>query len=106
MNNARVYWTAFFLIVLSALIITTKVLYGERTVEQRYNPHLWRINILMNATGQGTRAKVRLTLPRENEHQTIYNEHFENDELVFYVRDRQITGNRIGFWRAELLDGT
>lgn len=105
MNNKKVYILAFCLFALTAVLIIAKVIYGERMVEQKYNPHLWRINIIMNASGQGTRSKVRLTLPRENEHQTIYNEHFENNEMTFYIRERAITGNRVGFWRADLLDG-
>jgi hypothetical protein len=60
----------------------------------------------MNFKGEGARAKVRMTLPNDNPRQTIYNEHFDNDELVFYIRERRLSGNRIGFWHSELLDGS
>lgn len=104
--NRKVYLFSLFLILIAAASISARVIYGGHKVSAEYSRHLWRINISMNITGKGSRAKVRLTMPRDNERQTIYNEHFENDELVFYVRDRPGTNNRIGFWRSELLDGS
>lgn len=107
--NRKVYAAAFLLILLAAGLIFAKVSYGGHTFARRQEEtgrHLWRINIVMNITGKGERAKVRLTLPKDNERQTIYNEHFENDVLVFYIRERPVSGNRIGFWRSELLDGS
>jgi hypothetical protein len=94
------------LVLMAAGSISAKVIYGGHSVSREFSRYLWRINIVMNLAGKGTRAKVRLTLPKENERQTIYNEHFENDGLVFYVREREFTKNRVGFWRSELLDGT
>ncbi len=105
MNNRKVYLISLFLILLAGALVSAKIIHGGHSVEHSYSPHLWRISVIMNLSGQGTRAKVRLTLPRENPRQTIYNEHFENGEMVFYIRERAITGNRIGFWRSELLDG-
>lgn len=104
--NRKVYLIALALILFSAGIITAKVIYGGHKVQGDVSRHLWRVHIAMYLQGQGTRAKVRLTLPQDTERQTIYNEHFENDELVFYVRERSLTGNRMGFWRSEILDGT
>lgn len=103
--NKKVYLIAFILTLLSAGAITAKVIYGGHTVRQDLGRHLWRVSITMNMIGEGVRAKVRLTLPKDGTRQTIYNEHFENDELLFYVRERELTGNRVGFWRAEILDG-
>jgi len=102
--NRKVYLFALLLILAAAASISAKVVHGGHTVSSEYSRHLWRISMTMNITGKGSRAKVRLTLPRDNARQTIYNEHFENDEMVFYVRERSDT-NRIGFWRSELLDG-
>lgn len=104
--NRRVYISAAFLVLVSVVLITAKVIYGGQSVQAESSRNLWRINIVFNVKGQGERAKVRLTLPKDTERQTIYNEHFESDELVFYVRERKLTGNRIGFWRSELLDGS
>lgn len=104
--NRKVYLIALLLVAFALALITVKVIYGGARVDTGFSPHLWRIKIVMNIKGLGQRAKVRFTLPKNSERQRIYNEHFENDELVFYVRDRQISGNRIGFWRSELLDGT
>ena len=105
MYNRKVYFIAFFLILLAVCLVAVKVFYGGHTIAQEASRHLWRISIVMNITGKGARAKVRLTLPKDNERQTIYNEHFENNEMLFYIRERELTGNRVGFWRSELLDG-
>lgn len=105
MNNRKVYLLAFFLILTAGILAGVKVFYGGLRVDHQYNPHLWRISVVMNLRGRGERANVRLTLPRTNPHQTIYNEHFEQEGLVFYIRERPRTGNRIGFWKSELLDG-
>lgn len=103
--NRKVYCLAGFLTLLALGMMTVKVIYGKSTVVQKSNPHLWRVSMVMNIWGQDGRAKVRLTLPKNNLRQTIYNEHFENAEMVFYVRGRAITGNRVGFWREEMLEG-
>lgn len=103
--NRKVYILAASLIVLAIILMTVKLIYGKSTVVQKSNPHLWRVSIVMNVWGQGGRSKVRLTLPKNNPRQTIYNEHFENSEMVFYIRERAMTGNRVGFWREELFEG-
>ncbi|MBI4549860.1 MAG: transglutaminase domain-containing protein, partial [Candidatus Omnitrophica bacterium] len=104
--NRKVYLLSLLLILMAVGSISAKVIYGGHTVSREFSRYLWRINIVMNLAGKGTRAKVRLTLPKDNERQTVYNEHFENDEMVFYIRERELTKNRVGFWRSELLDGT
>ncbi len=106
--NRKVYLLAILLILLSTASITTKMVRGGQMVSPEFSRHLWRLNIVMNLKGKGMPAKVRLTLPKNTERQTIYNEHFENDEMVFYIRirDKDLTGNRVGFWRSELLDGS
>lgn len=103
--NRKVYLLAGFLTLLALSLMTVKLIYGKSTVIQKTNPHLWRVSIVMNIWGQEARSKVRLTLPQNNPRQKIYNEHFENAEMVFYLRQRPITGNRVGFWREELLAG-
>ncbi len=105
MKNKRVYLLALLLTALAVSLAALKVQYGGTAVIPDYNPNLWRVNIIMNIQGTDARAKVRLTLPRDNPRQSIYNEHFENSEMTFYIRDREKTGNRIGFWRTDLLQG-
>jgi len=104
--NKKVYALALFLVALAAGLIWLKIDVGGQSISfaKEQSRYLWRVNVMMDIKGTGHRAKVRLTLPKDNERQTIYNEHFENDNLVFYVRERKISGNRIGFWRSELLD--
>lgn len=104
--NKKVYLLAAVLSLCSVALIIAKVFYGGTTVNRDFSRNLWRIHIVMNAVGQGARSKVRLTLPKDTPRQTIYNEHFENGNMVFYVRERPITGNRVGFWRSELFDGS
>lgn len=103
--NRKVYLLAAFFVTLAAALISLKVYYGQSAVEIKNNPFLWRVSIIMNLTGQGARGKARLTLPQTNPHQTIYNEHFETDEMVFYIRQPKASGNRLGYWKSELLDG-
>jgi len=104
--NRKVYLIAIFFILLAFALIVTKVIYGGQNIRPEVSRHLWRVKMVMNITGKGERAKVRLTLPKTSEHQKIYNEHFENDEMTFYIRERPLTGNRVGFWRAEILEGS
>lgn len=103
--NRKVYLIAVLMAALAAALINFKMFYGNRTVSFAPSQHLWRVNIIINAKGKGTRAKVRLTLPQRTERQVIYNEHFENDELALSVLDRPETGNRMAYWRSELLEG-
>ncbi len=104
--NRQVKIIALFLTALSLTLIGVKIIYGGQTVQPEYSRHLWNIHIMMNIAGEKDRAKVRLTLPRDTDRQRIYNEHFENNDLVFYIRERAITGNRLGFWRSEALEGS
>jgi len=104
--NKKVYWISGSLIALAFVLILVKVIYGGQTISPESSRYLWHVDVVMHLTGKGSRAKVRLTLPHDSERQRIYNEHFENDELVFYVRERPLTGNRIGFWKSELLSGS
>ncbi|MBI4971029.1 MAG: UUP1 family membrane protein [Candidatus Omnitrophica bacterium] len=104
--NRKVYLIAALLIVLAGALINFKVLRGGQSLSPEVTRHLWRVKIIANITGKGEHARVRLTLPKNNAHQKIYNEHFENDEMVFYVRTQVKSGNRIGTWRAEILDGS
>ncbi|MCM8775070.1 MAG: UUP1 family membrane protein [Candidatus Omnitrophica bacterium] len=104
--NRKVYISSAFLIVLTIGLITAKIIHGGQSVYPESGVGLWRVSFIMDITGTGSRAKVRLTLPRDTEGQIIYNENFESAEMVFYTRERAQTGNRIGFWRSELLDGS
>lgn len=104
--NRKVYLISFFLLLLAGAIMAFKVFYGGQSLSPEVSRHLWRVKFVINIKGKGERAKVRLTLPKTNEHQKVYNEHFENDEMVFYIRERPLTGNRVGFWRAEILEGS
>src|SRR5262245_54588330 len=103
--NRKVYLLAVFLVAIAVSLITLKVRYGQSTVQVKNNPQLWRVSIVMHLTGQGARAKARLTLPQSDSHQTIYNEHFETNEMLFYIRAPKVTGNRLGYWKSEFLDG-
>ncbi len=103
--NKRVYFISFVLVLLAAVIISIKIIYGGLNVTQEASRNLWRIQIVMNITGKGDRSSLRLILPQDNDHQKIYNEHFENDDMDFYIRNSR-TGNRLGYWKSEILDGT
>lgn len=103
--NKKVYLISAFLIVLAGSLTSWKLNQGISSIQQKTNARLWRVSVVMNLTGQGARAKARLMLPQSSSHQTIYNEHFETDEMLFYIRQTLDTGNRRGYWKSELLDG-
>jgi len=103
--NKKIYLLSSLLVLLALTVVMAKVIYGGQTISPEPSRYLWHVDVVIHLTGKGTRAKVRLTLPSDSDRQRIYNEHFENDELVFYTRKRALTGNRIGFWKAELLPG-
>lgn len=103
--NKKVYWLAFVFIAVSAVLIGLKIQYGQSTVRLKNNPNLWKVSVIMKLTGQGERGKARLTLPQSNTRQTIYNEHFETSEMLFYLRQPKASGNKLGYWKSELLDG-
>jgi len=102
--NRKVYLLAFFLVALAAALIGIKVIHGGQVVSYTPAQHLWRVSMILNIAGQGARAKVRMTLPKKTPRQIIYNEHFEDAQMSFSISDRTVTGNRMGYWRSELLD--
>lgn len=103
--NRKVYILAVILVVLAGTMTFFKMKSGASAVRAKNNPHLWRVSVVMNLTGQGARGKARLTLPRSNPHQTIYNVHFETDDMLFYTRETKSSGNIRGYWKSELLEG-
>ncbi|MBU4306189.1 MAG: hypothetical protein KJ893_11350 [Candidatus Omnitrophica bacterium] len=104
--NRTVFLLAVLLVMAAVNLTTVKLRYGDSTTHLKPNEQLWRVNLVMNLTGQGKAAKVRFTLPKDTERQFLYNEHFDDQGLNFYIRERSLTKNRIGFWRAELLEST
>lgn len=104
--NRTAYLIAALLFVTAGFLISNKVRTGGGDTAIEVSRNLWRVTVVMNIKGEGARAKVRMTLPKDSPRQTIYNEHFENDEMTFYIRERPVSGNRIGFWRSEFLDGS
>ncbi|MDP3980120.1 MAG: 7TM domain-containing protein, partial [Chlamydiota bacterium] len=96
----------FLLTILALGLMTLRILSGTHTQRTEYNEFHWKVSTIMDIAGKGSYAKIRLTLPTDNPRQTIYNEKVEEDDLDFYIRERDITGNKIAFWRTELLDGT
>lgn len=105
MKNKFVYVLAFILILISLGLMKWKINVGEQAVDHAQTAHLWRVSIVMNLTGDGREARARLTLPEESDRQVIYNEHSENNEMVFYTRVLPATRNRAGYWKSDLLDG-
>lgn len=103
--NKKVYILAFLLFCLSAGLVYLRLERGGQSIKPEFSRNIWRTHIFFDIEGQGARGKVRLTLPKDNSRQTIYNEHFENDEMVFYIREKDVTGNRLGYWSSEILSG-
>lgn len=104
--NKRVIFIAFLLFLLTAGLMAARVYYGGHTIQREYGHQLWRVTTIIELDGRGKRAKVRLTLPHDTPRQTIYNEIGDSGDMAFYTRERPVTGNRVGFWLSELLDGS
>jgi hypothetical protein len=91
--------------LIAAALIGLRLAQGGQVVQHDFNRNLWRIQSVINIEGKGIPAKVRLTLPGSTAHQKIYNEHFENAGLDFSIQEKPYSGNQIGVWRSEVLDG-
>lgn len=99
----RVVFVAFALILLAAGIVTFKIVSLGQTFRPEYGRDIWNVVIQMNLTSKGERVRVRMTLPQDNERQTIYHEDFIHN-LGFSVTTHPRSGNRIGVWSTDLLD--
>ncbi len=104
--NKKVYLLSAVLALSAGLCFYLRLSFGGQTIRPEFDRKLWRIEIGMNVSGKGERAKVRLTLPKDTERQTVYNENFENDAMSFTITENERTKNRIGVWQIEILDGT
>ncbi len=104
--NKKVYFLSAALVLITGLFLFLRLSYGGQNIRQEFDRRLWRVQAGLTVQGKGTHAKVRLTLPKENERQTIYNENFDNASMSFSVRELPATKSRIGIWQSEILDGT
>ncbi len=104
-TNITVYLLATILFLLTAGLIFARFYWGGNTVQMEDGLKLWRVTTVIDLKGNGDRARVRFTLPSNTNRQKIYNEIAHNSDMVFYTRDRESTGNRIGFWNSEFLEG-
>ncbi len=104
MKQKKVLVTALLFLAAGFGLTTLKILYGGQTLRPEFGRNLWNVSVEMALLGKGERAKVRMTLPQDTERQTVYNENFDHS-LEFYTRIRELTGNRIGFWRSDFLEG-
>jgi transglutaminase-like putative cysteine protease len=67
-------------------------------------PGTWRVDIIVTATGKGSRAVVDIPLPRPSGYQRILTEEVHSDQLRFSI-DEGADGDRHGRWHGRL-DGT
>jgi len=104
--NKKVYITSAVLALIAALCFYFRISFGGQTIRPEFDRVLWRIETGMTISGKGAHGRVRLTMPKDNERQTIYNENFENDSMSFQITENERTKNRIGVWQTEILDGT
>ncbi|OGW72433.1 MAG: hypothetical protein A2Y02_01275 [Omnitrophica bacterium GWA2_52_12] len=103
--NRKVYQLSAALMITAGALFYLRLSFGGQSIRAEFDQHLWRVEIGMTPHGAGTRASFRLTLPADNERQTIYNENFENSGLSFAIQESKLTKNRMGRWQAQILDG-
>ena len=67
-------------------------------------PGTWRVDVIVTATGKGSRAVIDIPLPRPSGYQRILTEEVHSDQLRFSI-DEGADGDRRGRWHGRL-DGT
>lgn len=100
----KIIFPVLLLLAIAAGLIYAQLIFGGQGLRSANKDYLWKVVIQMDFSGASERAKIRLTLPKSNDHQIIYNQIFDPDDMSFYTRDRKMSGNHIGFWRSELLN--
>jgi len=68
-------------------------------------PGTWRVDIVVTATGKGSRAVIDIPLPRPSGYQRILTEEVHSDQLRFNIAEGQDGGDRRGRWHGRL-DGS
>jgi len=102
-KKIRVLLVACGFIFLAAAIVTFKIVSLGQAIRPEYGRDIWNVVIQMNLVSKGERARVRMTLPHDNDRQTIYHEDFIHN-LGFSVTEHPRSGNRLGIWSTDLLD--
>ncbi len=103
--NKKAYFLSAVLASVTGLCLFFRLSYGGQNIRPEFDGRLWHIVAGMTVKGKGAHAKVRLTFPKSNGRQTIYNENFDNAGMSFAVRELPKTKNRVGSWQSEILDG-
>lgn len=67
-------------------------------------PGTWRVDVVVTATGKGSRAVIDIPLPRPSGYQRILTEEVHSDQLRFSI-DEGTDGDRRGRWHGRL-DGS
>ena len=67
-------------------------------------PGTWRVDIVVTATGKGSRTVIEIPLPRPSGYQRILTEEVHSDQLRFNIAEGQ-DGDRRGRWHGRL-DGS
>lgn len=67
-------------------------------------PGTWRVDIIVSATGKGSRAVIDIPLPRPSGYQRILTEEVHSDQLRFSIAEGA-DGDRRGRWHGRL-DGS
>jgi transglutaminase-like putative cysteine protease len=104
--NKRVTLVALMLIMAAVAAISAKVLSRDRALTHPLEGQLRRCSIVITAKGREDAARVKMYLPKDNERQTIYNEHLDHEGFQIEITERNVSGNRQAAWRASLLEGS
>ncbi len=103
--DRKVYFLAGMLIIITVAIIAFKVIHGGSNVYPAKDVSLWKVNIALDMAGKGGSSRIKMYLPNSTDRQIIYNSHFSNGGLDFSMEEKAWTGNLIGTWHANILDG-
>lgn len=103
--NKRVTLIALLLIMTALASISAKVLFGDRVVSGPADGQFHSCSVAIHMNGKEQPARVKMYLPKDNERQTIYNEHLDHEGFQIEIKQRNVSENRQAAWRAGLLEG-
>jgi hypothetical protein len=92
----RVLVTGSLLVAIGGGVFLWKTLVLGLPVVPEDVEGLWRIEIEIDARGQGRRGSVRVPIPSSGSGQVVFDERTESDRLFFTIRSED--GQRMGVW--------
>ncbi len=95
------FLTGLVLVAIGLAVLAWKTLLLGMPVVPRGPEDLWRVELAIDARGNGSRGSVRAALPQSEPGQTIFDEHLVSGQLLFTIRSPD--AQRIGVWSGPVV---